>query len=841
MKYSTWLGAIFSIVFLLVFFEINAQAQSGFLAPSLPSASSFTVRKLFDINNMGAQLPFDESNTVIFADKIKIQDLSFVRYEDFLNNGVKNIVIIANEFELGANNQWISESSDGDSMQRAGGSLIILCRKLLIDNTSSLSFTGATRKPKDFHASPMTSEQNLPQYVGGGFGSQLLISCEQVVLSDLVLKRLYDTWISAAEAFFKSKEGKTFYFQPVPGTEHLFTPEQIANIHTEETSYHDEMLKFLETYKSLITTSDYNRYKAIYDIRRKIDDSTTQASMMISSIRLSNLNQREQLSFSFGYDTTAQNTFQLGFYPRVSPPKSYLEIAKPFEEYRSVPWIIKMGQLPISILSSDEMVLAVKHIGGGSFFSMPGIFPAGQEIIGIQTGPDALKTLNADQQSLFSQWLVEWIKYKRTMALQAKALGNSGELYKILQAVAEMPRYILNEPYATQYDDVNNQLLSMLSDVQTLIINKKITLDAPYTGTVVPLLAQGVPSKYYLIPNSLLLNGVHSNNNWYYGITENINDPIRTTRISLEGTLKRDPLLLSAINNALSSIGSSLEQSDIPNLEYNISIVPIDGLRSSHSTILGSVVNLSLDVEPEKISNFLFRWAVSGLTYYINWTLPGNPLQSGQVGPFSFRLDHRTGGRIVVDGDQFANKELNGSAKIRLVETTMGRVLTIPDVEVKAGQTVPVPNITLQQNEHISDIPDVGITYDDGSFENTIGHFLIMPTDAVIDHVVINNKIGPIITLQPNDLTYTVKNLEVDIAQVDIETQNANIFSHAALSPAGSDKCQANCQVPRLATLSNRYRITGKINFTDGGFLLLKPQDYTGAQIDITIDNIKLP
>src|SRR5690606_5104398 len=116
-------------------------------------------------------------------------------------------------------------------------------------------------------------------------------------------------------------------------------------------------------------------------------------------------------------------------------------------------------KIPFIIGTSPDMLSSIKE---HSFLN--NVIPLfGMEEVGGVFGPEALRTLNTEHQKLFSQWAVEWIKYQRTQALQAQALGNRAALFKALRAIAEMPTYQLDPPYNEEYAEVNTQMLTMLS------------------------------------------------------------------------------------------------------------------------------------------------------------------------------------------------------------------------------------------------------------------------------------------------------------------------------------------------------------------------------------------
>lgn len=799
--------------YLILFTQSHVSSQPftnipGFKPFDLPKATQYLKRTRMSVNSFGVGYPTSDNFTVVFADNIK-----FEHFHMFRNGGAaKHLMIIANTITIGNDNTVVSQSDNRNGDDPDGGSLIIICRKLRFDVNSSIFFLGTAINMQGFK----TGTQ--PPVYSGSYGSQLLIAAEKIEVSPELRRRVINHHLAAHDKYIsyliedenRKKVIIDNLLRPPLITSGIVVDflgddkvSEYLNILNSQQTDNRKVIEIAHQLRSLYYKDDHGLYDLIrYDITR--------------SWRSAFLNAQTPFSNVFPYGE-----------PFYYPKEGYYGIG---------------GAVPIVVSSGFCDPLFINGVLQPEYRQLEyTTFPSSVEVVAAMINKDALRVLSADHQELFSQWAVEWIKFKKSLAERLNQNGDRVGFFNAIREIFEMPRYELDAPYNDQYDAIYNQAVALLSEAQTLVSVKQLILDAPLAGKPANVFAQGIPFKYYLPPTEILLNSIHQTNDWFYGLVEEINSPERLKRLTFQGELKTDPLITKAVIDKLSaSENVTLQQGLLSNVRYEIAGDLGDGIRKFTALLEGNAVNITLDIEPDAVAKVMLRFTNSGLSYHLKWNVPGNPVQQGEFDqPLYLRLSRRTGGRIEVRGMQITNNETKGAVKIVYVRTSKGRVIPITETIVEAGKTVTLSGIPLEQNEQLSDVPDMGITYDDGSFQTSIGRFLELPGGSVVDKIIVSNKIPATISPAGSELIYQVYNVEIDLALVDPDTQVARIFEHKALSPDGSDGAITRAQTERLLGLSNRYRITGKVNLKDGGTIELKPTDFTSPVINLTVDQLK--
>lgn len=821
------ISTVDKITFILFFLCLPSYAQYANIVEidKLPTATEYSAKKWFDVATIGGpQVPFDRDNVVVYSNNITIKNFHLERK----GGNPKNIIIIANTVQLGKDNEIILESNasfnPGDFTSKfynpysqrpivdeLGGSFIILCRQLIISHESRLRFVGHGR----------------PGYYTSGLGARFYIAAEQIDIDPQVIQKISISYLKAFEEYLQKEL-----------------------IDKKTTSNQDEIVLFFKNMNFDLSREDAGKISDLLNNNRK-DDKLIKSIIPYINILLNenifqyfklNSNKYVVLSTLFARDLEKGLN---GYGESLSPFKpiypfntesKFVELEA--NEKQNIPFVIGASAEMQTFIKTPTQQSPSGFVGGAPSF----VTSAGMEQVAGAFGAEALRTLNTEHHKLFSQWAVEWIKYQRDVALQAQALGDRVTLFKALRAVAEMPRYQLDVTYSRDYASVNTQMLSLLTKAKNLISEKQLIMEAPLAGTPATVFSQGIPARYFQPPTEVLLTGVRSGKKWDYGIIEDVNTPERLKRFRLQGELKADPLVAALVTQKLQNeFSSTLQPGLLPNIKYGIEGVTGDGIKSFKATVNGSVVNFMLDIEPESVGPVMLRLASTGLPYFLKWTVPGDPEQNGQLGPLQLRLNRRTGGQVHMEGLKISNEETEGSAKVTYVRTSKGRILPVKEIVVEAGKSVSLTGLSLNTGEYLVNVPDMGIQYDDGRFERAITRFLVLDGNAVIDEVVISNRIPATITPSGTDLTFQVRNVEVALALVNPESKVAKPFADGWLAPDKSQGSAMRARIPRLAILSNTYRITGKVHFSDGGSASLKPTDYTTPVISITTDQINLP
>jgi hypothetical protein len=466
------------------------------------------------------------------------------------------------------------------------------------------------------------------------------------------------------------------------------------------------------------------------------------------------------------------------------------------------------------------------------------LFPAGLDVLGISTGFNALRVLPVNQQNLFSQWAVEWLKYKKSQALQAKILPNRQKYFNILREITEMPLYQLDGPFDEQFNSIKSEMIGYLSEAQNLVGVQSLILGDQAAGVNVSVLSQGIPAKYYAHPSDILLTGLHSEHSWYYGLLQQVSTPQRVTRLILQGILQVDPLTNSSINEALEKeFGANLESEPLSGLKYEIEGVTGDGIKRFDALVNGGLINVTIDIEPttEAIERIMFRLATIGLPYYLKWTLPGHPTQQGIFGPLQLSINRRTSGLIHVDGKKIVNGEKTSAAHVRYVRTSKGRILPFKEVRVAPKSSVTLNDFDLENDEKLVDVPDLGIRYEEKDFNSTASNFLVINEGSIFNQLTVKNIIQATITIPGSGLTYPVESIEVFVTLIDPDTQAQRPIAHFLLSP--NNLPNSTVVIPTISLSTNTYRITGQVHLI-GGIVQLKPQDSKLPDITISEDDI---
>jgi hypothetical protein len=554
---------IFYLLFFIIYGKQHVEAQ-GFLKPPLPDAGTYVEKDWFNVSSLGSQMPFSESNVVVFANSITLEKCAFIRY----GGQPLNYVIIADTIHLGSQNYITIASGFGmgnptfvfnlGQVFPQGSSITLICRTFVIDRYARMFFTGTS----DFSAPPYLAANPHPELsFNGCYGAQFYIAAEKVVVEPNLMEEIQSAYLTMVKRFNQSILGKNL----------LNDNDQVSQFTQQLINLNFFYNKKLNATNRTYTNSFINSISADQSIN--INDHIDSCELDLEQLQFIDLKDFDKIRACTGYSDPR--------FFRVSNGIS----SKPFMDISPLHFAFQNNFNYINLYTgfNDWPVIVVNSI-----YYEPNIrnqpiqwrgYPASNESIGALVGNNALNTLNADHSKLFSKWLLEWVKYELQIAIRANALGNKAELFNALKKIADMPSYQVDPAYSDEFNAVYNNALSMLSNAQKLVNTKRLILDSPASGRVIDILSEGIPTKYFMNPSEILINGIRNGDDWNYGTIDYVNSPNRIARLTIQGDLKIDPLIKTAVNSKLNTLyGSTLEQSDLPNITYEVQGIPSNGI-----------------------------------------------------------------------------------------------------------------------------------------------------------------------------------------------------------------------------------------------------------------------
>ncbi len=814
---------LFAPVFILLFFAaapaLYAQQQT------IPEAVKYSVVKKFDVKKLGVNEPFELPYITYFCDDITLEDFNLSNFS--LNPGsataknegsiCKNVVVIANTLRISGNNSIIIESFAGSEANRDGGSVTFICRKLILTEEARLLLSGTTGFPgvKNW-ATPLGNNYAY------GYGTQFYFAAEQVVFEGNGFNTLKATFLARLRQLMEQMKGYTVDLTYPFNNIYLRTFSPVT------------MLTIMRKYRSELSPADTMIIHNLAKPGNIVNDSLITRYLYLAGLEYNDTRNVYLFSSLFWLTDRAKLSSSAIYTPPFISLKSTDLPPVPPNNQANYANFNKIYGTPLGLDASSFITEKLKTLTGQNV-----IDPRSYEIVGALFDENAMSKLPSPLKKLFSAWAAEWMKYMNKEIISAKLLGNRKRFFSLLKQVVEMPRYQLDAPYDDEYFSKYTATLEMLNEAQNLVSSDQATLSTPFQGRILSYLKRGLPESFYLHPTDIVINGIRNTAAFNYGILEIVETPEKSYKLRMEAELVSDPLAAGALSAALEAkYGRGAEPGLMPGIVYELAAAKTDGIINSAITVAGSLVSVTLYIRPESISSAMFQLSTAGLQVNVRWKLPGNPEQQGESLPLLLRLNKRVGHNIKINGLTLENTRDNAAVTIAYLTTSKGRTVFLKDARINAGGTYALDATMLAPGETIAGIPDLALSYNDGSFEQTINRFMVLENNGVAEKVVVKNTIPAIITPPGTELSMQVQSVDFTLTLLSDEQSGGIPLTNKSLSPAGSFGAEAQVVTPRISVQQNRYQLTGTVRFSDGGTARLSPIPFQGSRVDITTDKI---